>query len=129
MIFTENEGLPFGEVVTYHIEHAFNSYLGPLILCLSGRFDILEYFNWRYPMMGYNMFVLYMRWILTPVALITWANLNHCLCGTDSDPFWRLLGLDKYYWIIAEIYLGAITFLTFAINIAICYIVKRVICG
>ena len=43
MIFTENDGLPLGEVVVYHLEHQINSYLGPLILCASGRFDILNF--------------------------------------------------------------------------------------
>ena len=63
------------------------------------------------------------------MALYTWANLNHTLCGTDSDPFFVLLGRTKIYWPAAEIYLGAINFVVFVVNSLICYIVKRIICG
>ena len=103
--------------------------MGPVILCISGRFDILEYMDWRYPMMGFNIFCLYMRWFLTPMALLTWANLNHTLCGTDTDPFFVILDLGKWYWPASEIYLGSLTAFYFIVNSLICYIVKRVICG
>ena len=63
------------------------------------------------------------------MALYSWANLNHTLCGTSSDPFWAIFNLGKWYWILAEIYLGAASFAAFLANSAICYVVKRIICG
>jgi hypothetical protein len=39
------------------------------------------------------------------MSLLTWANLNHGLCGHHSDPVYVLLGLGKWYWLVAEIYL------------------------
>ena len=73
------------------------------------------------------MFSAYMRLFLTPISLMTWANLNHTLCGTDSDPVWLLLGLGKWYYFISEFYLGAAAFAFIAINFIICYVVKRII--
>ena len=35
VIFNENEGFGFFELVVYHTEHAFASWLGPLVLSLS----------------------------------------------------------------------------------------------
>ena len=78
-------------------------------------------------MLGFIMFSLYMRWLLTPFALLTWANLNHTLCGTDSDPVWLHLGLGKWYYAAAEIYLGAAAFAFIIINFVICWIVRRVL--
>ena len=75
------------------------------------------------------MFSAYMRFFLTPISLMTWANLNHTLCGTDSDPVWYLFGLGKWYYPIAEIYLGAFATLAILGNYAICWVVKRVILG
>ena len=116
-------------MITYHVEHQINSYVGPVILCLSRRFDMLEYMDWRYPMLGYTVFVIYMRWFLSPMALYTWANLNHTLCGTSSDPFYVIFDTGKCYWPLAELYLGLIVVVVFIGNFVICYIVKRVICG
>lgn len=75
------------------------------------------------------MFSFYMRLVLTPVALISWANLNHTLCGTDSDPIWYLLDLGKWYYLAAEVYLGAAAFAFILVNFSIAYVCKRVIMG
>mmetsp|Transcript_18057 Transcript_18057/g.21207 ORF Transcript_18057/g.21207 Transcript_18057/m.21207 type:complete len:92 (+) Transcript_18057:642-917(+) len=70
-----------------------------------------------------------MRWFLTPIALLSWANLNHTLCGTDGDPFWLLLGLGKWYYPLAEIYLGAAAIAFIAINFSVAWLIKRVVLG
>ena len=80
-------------------------------------------------MMGFQMFTLYMRWFLSPMAVYTWANLNHTLYGTDSDPFFVAFDLGKWYWLAAEVYLCAATFAAFLGNSLICYIGVRLICG
>ena len=73
------------------------------------------------------MFAFYMRLCLTPIALLTWANLNHALCGTDSDPVWHLLELGKWYYLACEVYLGFATVAFIVINFTICYFCKRVV--
>ena len=78
---------------------------------------------------GFIAFSIYLRWILTPISLLTWANLNHSLCGTDTDPIWYLFDLGKWYYLLADFYLGAAAFAFIAINWVFCYIVKRVILG
>lgn len=78
-------------------------------------------------MLGWLMFSFYMRLVLTPVALLTWANLNHTLCGTEGDPVWLLLDLGKWYYPAAEIYLGASAAAFIIINFAIAYFCKRVV--
>ena len=74
-------------------------------------------------------FVIYMRWFLMPIALLTWANLNHTLCGTDTDPVWLLLDLGKWYYPLAEVYLGAAAMAFIVINYTIAYVAKRIVLG
>ena len=52
----------------------------------------------------FSYFCLYQRYILYPMSLYTWANLNFTLCGHPKDPF--RLYIDKYYIIFSEIYLS-----------------------
>ena len=40
IVFNENDGLPFSEIVVYNIQHVLVAFLGPLILSLTGRYDI-----------------------------------------------------------------------------------------
>lgn len=105
------------------------SFGGTLVLSLSGRFDCLAYLDKAYYITGYMLFSMYMRLFLTPISLMTWANLNHTLCGTDSDPVWRLFELGKWYYPLAEVYLGAAAMAAMAGDFAICYIVKRWVLG
>jgi len=127
MVFPETEGYSNMEVNVYYSQHVIASILGTLVLSLSGRFDMLAYHRMSYYLLGFIMFTFYIRLVLTPIALLTWANLNHTLCGTDTDPVWLLLGLGKWYYIFSELYLGAAAFLFCALNFAICYVVKRVV--
>jgi hypothetical protein len=49
-----------------------------------------------------------------PLSLMSWANLNHGLCGTDSDPVYTYLAnleIGKWYWFYAEFYLSLASFL------------------
>ena len=71
------------------------------------------------------MFSFYMRDVLTPLALLTWANLNHSLCGTDSDPVWLHFELGKWYYLLGEGYLWAACFAFIVINSLICHVFKR----
>ena len=103
------------------------SFLGPVIFSLASRFDMLAYRKISYYALGFVMFSLYMRLFLTPISLLTWANLNHSLCGSDTDPFWLHFGLGKWYYILAEFYLGAAAIALGLINYAICYFVKRIV--
>lgn len=90
MIFSENEGLPFAEVLVYHIHHSIVSGLGPVILSIGGRYDIRRFASFSVINCGAILFTLYERWVLMPVSLLTWANLNHSLCGVHNDPFYEI---------------------------------------
>lgn len=51
------------------------------------------------------LFSIYMRYVLIPMAAITWANLNHALCGDGNDPMYESFNLGKWYILLAEVYL------------------------
>lgn len=76
------------------------------------------------PLFGYALFAIYMRWFLTPVSAMSWANLNHTLCGCDNDPFYVILGSNKYFYLFADGYLGLISVGMWVVNYVI---VKAVI--
>ena len=46
-----------------------------------------------------------MRYILTPMSAMTWANLNHTLCGIDNDPWRATFGMREYFYYWADYYL------------------------
>lgn len=105
IIFNENEGFTPFETVIYHSEHAFASWLGPLLLTVAGRYDYRSYFKYPLPWFGFIIFTLYERYVLTPISIATWANLNHALCGIDNDPFYKIFDLGEWYYLWADAYL------------------------
>ena len=127
LIFAENEELPIIELSVYYIQHFFTSFLGPLVLSLSGRFDPLTYAAFPLPVCGFHLFCLYMRLFLCPMALISWANLNHTLCGVDNDPFYANFDMGQWYYLWADLYLLFSCYVGLVLNFAICYIVKVLI--
>jgi TMEM164 family len=68
---------------------------------------------------GAILFTLYERWVLLPVSLLTWANLNHSLCGVHNDPFYEMFQLGKWYWFWADFYLTLACFVGFIANIVL----------
>ena len=112
--------------MTYHVDHAFTSFLGPVVLCLSGRFDPLEYFKWPLPATGFHFFCAYMRFVLTPLSRLTWANLNHTLCGVENDPFYAHLDLGYSFYLLADLYLLFSCYVGLILNFVICYICKMI---
>lgn len=105
IIFNENEGFTPFETVIYHLEHAFASWLGPLLLTLGQRYDFGSYVKFPLPWFGFVIFSLYQRYVLTALSALTWANLNHALCGLDNDPFYAFFDLGKSYYGWADAYL------------------------
>lgn len=106
MIFAENDELETQlEIVSYWLQHVMAAFGAPLVCLLSGRFSHSVYTNPIYLLVGYQMFSSYMRFFLTPISALTWANLNHTLCGIDNDPWRRHFQLGKYYFFWAEFYL------------------------
>ena len=47
-----------------------------------------------------------MRYFLTPVSAMTWANLNHTLCSVDNDPWKAYYGMGKWFYLWSDFYLG-----------------------
>lgn len=129
IIFNENEELSFVEQIIYQYEHALASYLGPLVLSLVGRYDPLSYISFPLPWAGYLLFSTYMRLFLTPLSEMTWANLNHTLCGLDNDPFYHYFDMGEWYYLWSDIYLLASCYFWVMFNYFLCYFVKRVVIG
>jgi hypothetical protein len=73
------------------------------------------------------MFNLYMRFVLTPLSVVFWANLNHTLCGVENDPWYTKLNLGKWYLLCAEGYLMFSCYVGIVLNFTICFIVKHCI--
>ena len=113
------------ELLVYYMEHSFASFLGPVVLSLSGRFDPLSYVRWPLPMCGFHFFVAYMRFVLTPLSQLTWANLNHTLCGVGNDPFYENFNLGYTYYFWADFYLLFSSYVGLALNFVICWIFKK----
>ena len=59
ILFNENEGFNTFELWVYHVEHAFASWLGPLLLTIAGRYDFLSYCKFPLPWFGFILFSLY----------------------------------------------------------------------
>jgi hypothetical protein len=57
-------------------------------------------------------FSLYLRYILTPISAMTWANLNHTLCAVDNDPWRAYFGMHKFFYFWSEFYLGLTSVVT-----------------
>jgi hypothetical protein len=119
IIFNENEELSQVENVLYYVEHAFASALGPMILSLSGRYDFTSRALPPYPLFGFGFFSVYMRYILMPLSALTWANLNHTLCGLDNDPFYKAFDLGKWFYFWSELYLCFSCFVGYFLNYVI----------
>jgi len=125
LIFSENEGLPWNEVFVYNIQHVIVSGLGPIVLSTGGRYDIRRFFSVRLLWAGAILFTLYERWVLMPISLISWANLNHSLCGVHNDPFYEIFQLGKWYWLWADLYLALACFVGFVVNSLLVIVIER----
>ena len=71
------------------------------------------------------MFNVYMRYVLTPLAVLFWANLNHTLCGVDNDPWYTTFNLGKWYLLCAEGYLLFSCYVGIVLNFAICFLFRH----
>ena len=127
LIFSENEELTDLENLVYYGEHFFTSFGGPLILSIAGRFDPLSYMQFPLPVAGFHLFCLYMKVVLTPMAVYTWSNLNHTLCGVDNDPFFKFFEMGQWYYLWSDLYLLFSCYVGLALNYVICFLVKIVL--
>lgn len=83
----------------------------------------MESLNNFTPLFGFVLFSVYMRYFLTPISTMTWANLNHTLCGIDNDPWRVYFGMNKYYYFWAELYLGftSTVFTYINVGLSLCF--------
>ena len=80
MVFAENDELDSNlEIISYWVQHSIAAFFAPLICLIGGRFAHSVYSNPFYILVGYQIFTVYMRFFLTPLSALTWANLNHSL--------------------------------------------------
>ena len=99
-----------GEEFCFWYEHILVATVAPLLIILGGRYRHLLHLG--YPgvlyvtsTQGYLGFILYNRVFLTPISLLTWANLDYVLCAPESElytdfPAWPYLG--TYYLLFAD---------------------------
>ena len=93
------------ELVMYYVQHVFAALIAPMVMFWSGRYSARDMMIQPLPTLGFVFFSLYMRYFLTPLSAMTWANLNHTLCGIDNDPWRVTFGMHKYYYFWADGYL------------------------
>lgn len=81
---------------------------------------------WAYPLpvTGFHIFSCYLRYFLTPLSYLTWANLMHTLCGVANDPFFANFNLGYTYYFWADFYLLGGCYTTLIVNFALCCILK-----
>ena len=66
----------------FFIEHILAAFVNPLILARSPRYSdpiLSSPLTW---LLGFTLFTIYQRTVLTAVSHLTWTNLNHALCST-----------------------------------------------
>lgn len=71
------------------------------------------------------MFAVYMRYVLTPLSAMTWANLNHTLCGIDNDPWRAFFGMHKYFYFWGDAYLGFSSMVFNYLNILVARLISK----
>jgi hypothetical protein len=76
---------------------------------------------------GFAIFSMYMRYILTPISALTWANLNHTLCGIDNDPWRVLFGMHKYFYFWADGYLSLTSHALNLVNVMASRIIHKIL--
>ncbi|CDW75414.1 UNKNOWN [Stylonychia lemnae] len=115
IVFAENDELTMFEIVIYYTQHLFAAIVAPMIMFKAGRYSPKDFNVYPLPLLGFIFFSFYMRFFLTPMSAMTWANLNHTLCGVDNDPWRAYFGMHKYFFIWADGYLllASITFSIF----------------
>lgn len=80
MVFAENDELESNiEIISYWAQHLIAAVIAPLICMFGGRFAHKIYSSPLTIICGFQIFSLYMRFFLTPISALTWANLNHTL--------------------------------------------------
>ena len=60
------------------------------------------------------------------MSQLTWANLNHTLCGVGNDPFYENLELGHTYYFWADFYLLFSCYVGICLNYVICVAFKQV---
>jgi hypothetical protein len=73
---------------------------------MGGRYSATDQLRWPLPYFGFLGFTIYMRYFLTPLSAMTWANLNHTLCSVENDPWKAYFDMGIYYWIWSDFYLA-----------------------
>eukprot|EP00347_Sterkiella_histriomuscorum_P003746 403363105 len=124
IVFAENDELSVLELVMYYVQHVFAALMAPMVLFCAGRYKAGDYIVYPLPIFGFVLFSIYMRYFLTPISAMTWANLNHTLCGIDNDPWRVTFGMHKYFFFWADGYLQlasvTISFLNYYIAKFLC---------
>ena len=120
--------MPESELVVYYFQHYMIFIIAPVILYCSGRYNAKDSFKFPQIMFGFVCFSIYMRYFLTPLSALTWANLNHTLCGVDNDPWRVTFGMHKYFYFWADAYLNFTSHVFASLTMLVAIILQKVFC-
>jgi len=76
---------------------------------------------------GWIIFSFYMRFFLTPLSHLSWANLNHTLCSVENDPWKNFFNMGVYYYLWAEFYLFLPSFMAHYFTVLVSRIILKVV--
>ena len=116
------------ELFFYYFEHVWVAFFGPIVMSVGGRYNMLSYLKFPLPWFGFMTFNIYMRYILMGFSRLTWANLNHTLCGLKSDIFYTHFELGESYFLYGDIYVFLLCMSGYLINTVIVTVVLK-FCG
>ena len=64
-----------------------------------------------------RVIIFNIKFLLLPLSIISWANLNFNLCRPNADPF--IVYIGNWYYLLAEYYLNIISILTYLFTYAL----------
>lgn len=89
---------PF-EVELYYIQHILILTVPIFLLTSHGGYSLEPVGSFRWTISSIAAFRIYHHFVLQPVSLLTWVNLNGVLCPFQFDPF-----IGRYYRLWAHVH-------------------------
>ncbi|CAF2931168.1 unnamed protein product [Rotaria sp. Silwood2] len=95
---TSTRLFPF-EVELYYIQHILILVVPVFLLSSHGGYSLEPVGSFRWTILAIATFRFYHYFVLQPISLLTWVNLNGVLCPFQFDPF-----IGRYYRLWAHIH-------------------------
>ena len=75
----------------------------------STHYNCLKFKAFSFQLMGFAAVSIYQRSVLFVASALSHVNLNHVLCHSEADPFYKFVG--DYYYVYSEFYLNLLSYL------------------